>query len=87
MRRAMLDILACPADRHSPLELYACSESDGEIVEGALYCPSCSRFYPIIEKIPVLLPDDLRDRGLDGDFVKRNRASLPDKIRLGGGPS
>ncbi len=80
MKHAMLDILVCPMDRHSPLEIHVCSESGGEVVEGALYCTECSRFYPIIEKIPILLPDDLRDARLDADFVARNRGTLPSKI-------
>lgn len=82
MKPAMLDILACPMDRHFPLELYTCTESGGEVIEGALYCAECSRFYPIIESIPILLSDDLRDARLDQDFVARNRAELPPKIAI-----
>ena len=82
MKRTMLEILACPIDKHSPLELHVCAESDGEVAEGALYCTECSRFYPIVEKIPILLSDDLRDKSLDEDFVSRNKDSLPDRIRL-----
>jgi len=82
MRRQMLDVLACPEDRHAPLELHICSESGGEVEEGALYCEECSRFYPIVEGIPVMMPDGLRDAQLDSDFLARNGASLPDKIRL-----
>lgn len=84
MRRQMLDLLACPEDRHAPLELHACSESGGEVEEGALYCGKCSRFYPIVEGIPVMLPDSLRDTQLDSDFLARNRGALPDKIRARG---
>lgn len=80
MKPTMLDILACPMDGHHPLEIHICSETDNEILEGALYCTECSRFYPIVEKIPILLPDDLRDKDLDKDFVARNRSKLPTKI-------
>lgn len=80
MKPSMLDILACPMDRHHPLELYICAESNGEINEGALYCTDCSRFYPIIEKIPILLSDSLRDTKLDTDFLARNCDTLPEKI-------
>lgn len=82
MKRIMLEILACPMDRHSPLELYSCTESADEVNEGALYCTQCSRFYPIIENIPILLSDDLRDKKLDADFIARNRNSLPQKIDI-----
>ncbi len=83
MRRQMLDVLACPDDHHAPLELHVCSESGDEVDEGALYCTECSRFYPILEGIPVMLPDTLRDVPTDVAFVRRNRDSLPSKIHVG----
>jgi len=43
----LLEILACPIDKHHPLELFE-NKLDGEkITEGALYCKKCSRFFPI----------------------------------------
>lgn len=79
MQRSMLDILACPIDKHYPLDLFVVSEGS-EVDEGALRCGSCSRFYPIIDSIPILLPDELRDRGQDIEFLERNAKSLPDDI-------
>jgi len=38
MNRKLLEILACPIDKHHPLELFE-NKLDGEIIaEGALYC-------------------------------------------------
>ena len=82
MKQTMLEILACPIDRHSPLELYVCEKSNDEISEGALYCTTCSRFYPIIKNIPILLPDDLRDKELDANFLEKNKNTLPEKITM-----
>lgn len=79
MQRSMLDILACPIDKHHPLDLFAVSEKS-EVVEGALRCSSCSRFYPIIDSIPIMLPDELRDRRQDMDFLRRNEGALPEDI-------
>src|SRR4051794_26771503 len=31
-----------------------------EIDEGVLLCPRCSRWYPILQRIPEVLPDHLR---------------------------
>src|SRR6185437_14695291 len=124
MIRRMLDILVCPFDKKSELELYVVKKeldtdtntntdkaesilpyepskfyssksggyvnstlnennitethgdkndqmftynlkSDEEIVEGVLFCATCKRFYPIVEEIPIILPDELRDKEKD----------------------
>ncbi|MCY4490726.1 MAG: Trm112 family protein [Thaumarchaeota archaeon] len=80
MNKNMLDILACPIDKNHPLELFEISAQDSIISEGALYCKKCTRFYPIIEEIPIMLPDDLREKKLEMEFLKRNEKSLPEKI-------
>ena len=69
----MIDILACPIDKHYPLELLAVKEGR-EVDEGALHCESCSRFYPIIDGIPILLPDELRDKRQDMNSSRGTRA-------------
>ncbi|GAB4316380.1 MAG: hypothetical protein Kow0069_18530 [Promethearchaeota archaeon] len=42
-----------------------------EVDEGLLSCPACRRWYPIIETIPQMLPDALRDRKEDLAFLAR----------------
>jgi len=80
MKKSLLDILACPIDKHHPLELHEC-KTRGEVVsEGALYCTKCSRFYAVMEEIPIMLPDDLRDRQHEMEFLEKNRERLPEKI-------
>lgn len=85
MKRLMLDILACPIDKHYPLELFELQLKD-EIEEGVLYCEKCSRYYPIIDGIPVMLPDELRERQRDIDFLIRWDGKLPDKVLRQGNP-
>ena len=80
MRKQLLDILACPIDKHHPLEIFECSSKEELVVEGALYCTSCSRFFPIIDEIPIMLPDELRDKKQEIDFLKNNKSKLPEKI-------
>lgn len=80
MNKKMMDILACPIDKHSPLEIFESISKDDIVIEGALYCTDCSRFYPIIEEIPIMLPDDLRDKNKDIDFLNKNQNKLPEKI-------
>ena len=115
----MLDILVCPFDKESSLELYELStknweKTDNKIIlesniqnvkieeeyvenkkdntsndpsnndiiieEGILFCNSCSRFYPIVEEIPIILPDELRDKNKDLEFIKKWSDSLPEKV-------
>lgn len=85
-KSVMMDILACPIDKYHPLELFPISE-DGDVVsKGALYCAKCSRFYPIMEAIPILLPDDLRDQKQELEFLAAHSKDLPQKIIAGANP-
>lgn len=86
MKKSMMEILACPIDKHNPLELSECSSSGERIVEGALYCTKCSRFYPIMDEIPIMLPDYLRDKKEEIEFLEKNRRSLPEDITERGLP-
>jgi len=80
MNKKMMDILACPIDKHFPLEIFEVKTKEDLVEEGALYCTKCSRFYPIIEEIPILLPDELRDKKQDIGFLQNNAEGLPEKI-------
>ena len=86
MNKTMMDILACPIDKSHPLELFEIKEKGNIISEGALFCPKCSRFYPIIEEIPIMLPDELRDKKQEMEFLKNNKNELPEKILKAGVP-
>jgi uncharacterized protein YbaR (Trm112 family) len=88
MNKSMLDILACPMDKHYPLELFQIT-SEGQIVkEGILFCTNCNRYYLIIDEIPIMLPDELREKQKDRDieFLKKWRNKIPDKIIKQGNP-
>ena len=80
MNKKMMDILVCPIDKHFPLDIFESESKDEIVIEGALFCQKCSRFYPIIEEIPILLPDELRNKKQDLDFLKNNQEKLPEKI-------
>lgn len=92
LKYELLDILACPIDKSYPLKLFVLSEErrevktkDGvvswvEVVDGVLACPSCGRWYPIIDEIPELLPDELRDRDREIKFLEKHARKLPEEI-------
>ena len=88
----MLDILACPIDKYYPLELIEIDTAEDKTInenvikEGVLFCSRCSRFYPIIEEIPVMLPDELRDKEKDIQFLQKWHEKIPSKIIKNGHP-
>lgn len=82
-----MDILACPIDKHYPLELFEINTEGDIIVDGAMFCSECGRFYPIIDEIPVMLPDDLRNKNEDTDFLTKFKDKLPEKIVKLGKPT
>lgn len=86
MNKTMMDILACPIDKSHPLELHEINEKNDVVSEGVLVCTKCSRFYPIIEEIPIMLPDELRDKKLEMEFLKKYENSIPDKVSKAGLP-
>jgi len=47
------------------------------VEEGLLLCKACLRFYPIMEEIPIILPDDLRDKKKDIEFLKKWKELIP----------
>ncbi len=86
MKKELLDILACPIDKHYPLELVEINSNNDIIVDGALFCSKCNRFYPIIDEIPVMLPDELRKQNEDIEFLSKWIKKLPEKIIYNGLP-
>ena len=84
----MLDILVCPIDKHYPLELFQITSEGQNVKEGILFCTKCSRYYPIIDEIPVMLPDELRERQKtqDIEFLRKWQNKIPDKVIRYGNP-
>ena len=80
-----MDILACPICKHYPLGLTIFEEKE-EIDEGILICNNCSRWYPIIESIPHMLPDELRDDKEDLEFLKKWKEKTPESVLKNGKP-
>jgi uncharacterized protein YbaR (Trm112 family) len=87
MQRKLLDILACPIDKHYPLEMIEFNVRETNVVvDGVLLCSQCGRYYPIVDEIPVMLPDSLRNRKEDISFLERWGSRLPESVVHGGKP-
>ncbi len=85
MKKKLMEILACPIDKHYPLALDVFEEKE-EIVEGLITCPKCLRWYPIREEIPEMLPDELRDKKDELPFLEKWKSRIPKKILTEGRP-
>lgn len=85
MKKRLMEILACPICKHHPLELKVFAEGT-EIEEGIITCGECGRWYPIIETIPHMLPDDLREEREDRDFLVKWKKDAPDSVLRSGKP-
>jgi len=57
-----------------------------EIIEGIIICQHCNRWYPIIDEIPHMLPDDLRNKDDDILFLKSHIDKIPERILYQGKP-
>ena len=80
-----MEILACPIDKHHPLDLHVFDEKS-EVIAGIITCSKCNRFYPIIDEIPHMLPDNLRSKDDDLKFLKKWIEKIPEKVKTQGKP-
>lgn len=51
-----------------------------EIESGVLFCPKCKRWFPIIETIPQMLPDEFRKEEEELKFLKTIRNLLDEEF-------
>ena len=51
-----------------------------EIESGLLFCKKCNRWYPIIETIPQMLPDEYRNKEKEIEFLKINKNLLDEEF-------
>ncbi|MCU0289085.1 MAG: class I SAM-dependent methyltransferase [Acidobacteria bacterium] len=78
MKYSLLKYICCPscfADLLHLIPSMASNEAtagnnEPEICDGVLFCNLCSRWFPVRDFIPELLPDHLRDWSKDLDFLK-----------------
>lgn len=99
MKRWLMDILACPvSDCRSELNLevyksHMLETEEGEVEEideALIRCPKCDRWYPVIDGIACMLPDDLRMDGKqrieETAFLERWKENIPTDILKSGIP-
>ena len=70
MKTSLLQKLACPFDKHD-LELKVFKQEQDTILEGILTCTQCNRYYPIIYGVPIMSPDEYREKSLEHPLLHR----------------
>jgi uncharacterized protein YbaR (Trm112 family) len=71
MNPSLLKKLCCPIDKHDLASKVFVQHENGDIIEGLLTCPDCRRYYPIIYGIPIMTPDEYREKALEEPILKK----------------
>ena len=70
MKIDFLNKLCCPFDKHD-LTIQVFQQQSDEIKEGILTCSSCKRYFPIVYGIPIMSPDEYREKSLELPILER----------------
>lgn len=71
MKTSLLEKLCCPQDKHDLVLQVFAKKDNGDILEGLLTCAECKRYYPIIYGIPIMTPDEYREKALEAPMLKK----------------
>ena len=85
MKPKLMEILACPICKSENLELHVFEENE-EIDSALIICSDCNRWYPVIDTIPYMLPDKLRDKKEELKFLAKWKKKVPSAILEKGKP-
>ena len=89
MRKSLLTKLCCPVDKNDLEHQVFKEDEQGDIMEGLLTCPKCHRYYPIIYGLPIMTPDEYREKSLESPILEKWGLTLdqakPDAFLLANG--
>ncbi|RFC53253.1 Trm112 family protein [Brumimicrobium aurantiacum] len=78
MKTSLLEKLCCPQDK-SDLHLEVFNQEEDDIREGMFTCPKCNRYYPIVYGVPIMTPDEYRQKALEEPLLKKWGLQLNEK--------
>lgn len=71
MKLSLFEKLCCPFDKHGlHLEVFL-QDEEKNVIEGLMTCYSCKRYYPIVYGIPIMTPDEYRERQLERPLLEK----------------
>lgn len=71
MKTETLNKLCCPFDKNDLVLKVMTRDTDNNIIEGILTCNTCNRYYPIISGIPIMSPDEYREKQLEAPVIEK----------------
>jgi uncharacterized protein YbaR (Trm112 family) len=78
MRIETINKLCCPFDKEELALKIITKDIENNIIEGVLTCNHCKRYYPIISGIPIMSPDEYREKQLEAPLVEKWNPELSD---------
>lgn len=71
MKLSLLEKLCCPFDKSDlKLKIFIQDEKKN-VLEGLMTCTSCQRYFPIVYGIPIMTPDEYRQKALEQPLLKK----------------
>lgn len=71
MKSNLVNKLCCPFDKKDlDLKVFV-KDMDDNIIEGLFTCTHCKRYYPIVFGVPIMSPDEYRQKELEIGVLKR----------------
>lgn len=65
MQRKLFEKMCCPFDKQELKVNLFKEDENNEIYEGLITCSTCNRYFPIVSGIPIMSPDDYRQKELE----------------------
>ena len=78
MRKSLIDQLCCPIDKNElQLRVFKTDENQ-DVLEGLMTCTQCGRYYPIVYGVPIMTPDEYREKALEEPLLNQWGLTLRD---------
>jgi uncharacterized protein len=71
--------LCCPFDKNDLLLTVYVQDKEGNVREGIMSCTACQRYYPIVYGVPIMTPDEYREKALEAPMLKKWGLSQAEK--------
>jgi uncharacterized protein YbaR (Trm112 family) len=71
MRLKTIEKLCCPFDKGDLSLKVLAKDTEQNVIEGILSCAHCKRNYPIVYGVPIMSPDEYRQKQLEQPIMEQ----------------
>jgi len=71
MRLKTIEKLCCPFDKSDLGLKILAKDTEQNVIEGILSCSHCKRNYPIVYGVPIMSPDEYRQKQLEQPIMEQ----------------